>query len=642
MKAIFTLRSIRHKLLAGVLLTTATALLILGTIFIAYDLKDYRNRIVDELITQADLISLGSTAALQFEDRETARQALSSLRLRREISAAAIYDKDGKLFARYYSVPAHIVDIPVQGERQGIEVGSETVRLFRPIYSDQEVVGSVFLLAQSGVSARTVKVMLIFVSIAVLALLASTLLSSWLQARITHPIMEVTELARQVVTERNYDLRARRNSDDEVGFLVDAFNQMLSQIGLRTSELERSNEELSLQIRERTQAQNALRESEYRHRTLITTLSALTWRADANGDFTAAQTAWDSFTGQTPISHSGRGWLQAVHPDDREQINLLWNQVCEESVPFKQVFRLWYAPEQEYRYVNFSAAPLIDSNGRTLEWMGIVDDIHERTQAAEEITRLNAELEHRVRERTAELENANRELESFSYSVSHDLRAPLRSIDGFSQALLEDYGHQLDTTAKDYLDRVRNGAQRMGRLIDDMLNLSRVSRMELVRRPLNLSELATEILANLQSAEPQRQVRIDIDQDLLAYGDTRLLQVALENLLGNAWKYTAKQETSEIRFGQMEIDGQPSFFVSDNGAGFDMKYADRLFTPFQRLHDSREFPGTGVGLATVQRVIRRHGGHIWAESEPGKGSIFYFTLNPAEELKHDTPSDSAG
>jgi light-regulated signal transduction histidine kinase (bacteriophytochrome) len=259
----------------------------------------------------------------------------------------------------------------------------------------------------------------------------------------------------------------------------------------------------------------------------------------------------------------------------------------------------------------------------------IAVDVTERQRAEKEIQNLNRELQSR----NAELTTVNHELESFSYSVSHDLRAPLRAIDGFSAALLQDYQESLDQEARQYLGRIRAGAERMGQLIDDLLKLARTTRQRLTLQTVNLSSLAQEIASHLQELEPQRTAAFIIAPRLKAEGDRGLLRLALENLLGNAWKFTAKQDHARIEFGQQTLGNEKVYFVADNGAGFDMEYADKLFGAFQRLHDQSDFAGTGIGLATVQRIVRRHGGRIWAQSSVGQGAIFYFVLSAqVEEL----------
>ncbi len=273
-----------------------------------------------------------------------------------------------------------------------------------------------------------------------------------------------------------------------------------------------------------------------------------------------------------------------------------------------------------------NASAITDNDGNFTMSRSTVHDITERKKAEEEIRQLNRELEKRVYERTSQLEETNKELEAFSYSVSHDLRAPLRGIDGFSQILLEEYKEKIDTQGQNYLHRVRNAAQRMSQLIDDMLNLSRISRDEMNIQRVDLSLIANEIANELHDSDPKRDVKFIIQNKLIADVDWRLMRIVLENLLGNAWKFTSKQQKAIIEFGIFQKDEKNVYYVRDNGAGFDMKYAQKLFGPFQRLHNVDEYAGTGIGLATVHRIIHRHGGHVWAEGEIKKGTTLFFTI----------------
>ena len=276
-------------------------------------------------------------------------------------------------------------------------------------------------------------------------------------------------------------------------------------------------------------------------------------------------------------------------------------------------------------------APLRDDRGEVSHLVGIIHDITQKKRAAEALERANAALAERVAEREAALSQlaaVNRELEAFSYSVSHDLRQPLRAIDGFSKALLEDYGGELAEDARGYLDRVRAGATRMGELIDDLLALSRLTQVALVRTRVDLSAIAREVLGALRAGTPGREVTTFVEDGLVVDGDAKLLRIVLENLLGNAWKFTGRKPTAhiELRRTPVEGEGPAAFVVRDDGAGFDMTYVAKLFGAFQRLHGSKEFEGTGIGLATVQRIVHRHGGRIWAEAAVGRGAAFHFTL----------------
>lgn len=270
--------------------------------------------------------------------------------------------------------------------------------------------------------------------------------------------------------------------------------------------------------------------------------------------------------------------------------------------------------------------PLLDADGAPYAVCGISTDITIRKRAEQEIKMFNVRLERRVMERTAELEASTKELDAFAYSVSHDLRAPLRSLHGFSQLLLEDYSGQLDETGVAHLRRLQVNATLMAQLLDDLLRLSRTTRVELRRQSIDLTSMAESILEDMAANEPHRNVQVSVAPDLHDDGDLHLVRLALQNLIANAWKFTERQPVAEIAVGSVMQGAHPVFFVRDNGAGFDPRFASKLFEPFQRLHSASDFEGSGIGLAIVQRVFLRHGGNIWAESEPGQGATFFFTM----------------
>lgn len=387
---------------------------------------------------------------------------------------------------------------------------------------------------------------------------------------------------------------------------------------------------------EKSEAQEALLEEKQFTDSVINTLPGVFYLFDENGRYLRWNRNFEIVTGYSV------GEIRKINPLDLfegEEKKLITKQI-------EDVFDLGESSAEAHlvskdgkKTPYFFTGLLFVSGGKNyLVGMGI--DITEIKHAEEEIRKLNEELEKRVIERTEQLEAANnelqrrtvqlealnKELEAFSYSVSHDLRAPLRGIDGFSQALLEDYGPKLNEETKNYLHRIRKSSQRMGQLIDDLLNLSRVTRSAMQHETVDLSELAFAISREIQMTQPEREAEFIIAKGLSVQGDARLLTILLENLLGNAFKFTGKNPYAKIEFGMVEYKGKPVYFLRDNGAGFDMTYADKLFGAFQRLHSQTDFPGTGIGLAIAKRIIHRHGGGIWAEAEINKGAAFYFTL----------------
>jgi len=368
-------------------------------------------------------------------------------------------------------------------------------------------------------------------------------------------------------------------------------------------------------------------------RSILTTLSEGVSIADARGTLLYSSPYADQLFGvggraTAPLQGNSLG---IFHSDEQTPFLVdqlpLWRALKGEEVREVDMFiRNENVPQG--RHVLCQGIPLRDEQGQVIGGMSLVKSVDKARRSEEQKRRkLNEELERRIEERTAQLEFANGELEAFAYSVAHDLRAPLRAITTFSDALTEDCADRLDAMGLDYLRRIRGGTQRMSELIDGILALSRVHRTALVSSQCDLSALARTASEQLQAQYPERTVRFTFQEGLVDWGDPQLLRSVLDNLLGNAWKFTRKRPVAEIEFGATQEQGVRAYFVKDNGAGFEMAYQHKLFGVFQRLHSQAEFEGNGVGLATAQRIIRRHGGRIWGEGQPGQGACFFFTLN---------------
>lgn len=418
--------------------------------------------------------------------------------------------------------------------------------------------------------------------------------------------LKINQLDKPLTLSRRHK---QKGNADELDMVVNAINQMQ---------------------RNMQEAFGALKKSEYRVRLLMDSTAEAIYGIDTNGRCTFANPACLHLLGYDNYAELDNNRMHELihhtYPDGRpypaESCHIYKAAHSGHCVHIDNEV-LWRRDGSSFPAEYWSHPIKKDSQliGAVVTFI----DISERKHAENELKKHHDHLEDLVAERTSELTRINSELEAFSYSVSHDLRAPLRAIDGFAQALQEDYAGQIDDTGKNYLARICAGAQRMENLIDDLLSLSHVSRIEMNRSRVNLSLLAEKAVKKLREIYPQRTVEVKIENNIQAQGDARLLEIVLDNLMANAWKYTSKKQSAQIEFAASRKENKTIYYVKDDGAGFDMQYAAKLFGAFQRLHGN-EFEGTGIGLATVARIIHRHGGEVWANAQPGQGATFYFTL----------------
>ncbi len=621
----FSKRSVRQKLLLVVVATTVAALTLSGVAMMIYDFFTYQQASVADLTTQADILGRASAPALAFDDPKTARESLLLLKARPEISAAAIYTAKGALFASYPPGAAG-ENLPGLPGADGYQIDRSELAVFKRIVDNKEILGTVYLRARHHLLERIGGYFGILSLVMVASLLLAVVLSSWLNSVVTKPILAISGVARQVIEARDFSLRAPKTTEDEIGTLADGFNGMLAEIGRRAEVLEQSNRSLEHEIAERREAEEALRASERRNRTLIAASTSVVWNADGRGFFADEQPSWAAYTGQAPEQYLGLGWRRAFEAGDQAAVEEAWVHALDDPGAFDLEVRLWHEPSKRHRQVSLRGVPVIDAGGGVAEWIGTVTDLDDQRSAERDLRTLNTELEDRVASRTAEFEAANKELESFSYSVSHDLRSPLRAVAGFSKLLWEEHADQLDEEAKRKLGFVQGEAHRMGVLIDDLLAFSRLGRQAMQKGEVDMQAMAGAMYQRLLAQHSGPPVEFRLGMLPHAAGDRVLLDQVWANFLSNALKFSAKREHPVIEVGAVSDEKEHIYFVRDNGAGFDPRYQAKLFGVFQRLHDASEFAGTGVGLALVGRIVNRHGGRVWADGRVDHGATFSFTL----------------
>ena len=600
-------QTIQQKLINVIMITSGAVTLLTCIAFFTYEVLTFRQTTLRQLSTLSKIIPTNSTAALAFDDPKDAGEILAALKAERHIDAACLYDKNGKIFCTY---PPGLSagDFPAFPEDSVFRFEKAFVIGFQPVIQSDQRLGTLYLRSNIEALYERFELYGIIALLIVLgAFIITYILSKGLQQKVSRPILALAETAKIVSTHQDYAVRAKKISDDELGLLTDAFNQMLVRIEKQTE---------------------ALSESEERMRSVLNSAMSAVIVMDVDGKILDWNSRAEKMFGWSREEAITRDLAETIIPHnlrDAHKFGLKHYLATGEAKVFNKLIEIVGLHREGREFPVELSISRVKTND-IVTFCGFVTDITERKRAEEEIKRFNHQLEQMVQERTHELELANKELESFSYSVSHDLRAPLRAIHGYMNIFSEEYSSKFDDEARRLTTIIMNNTQKMGRLIDDLLAFSQLGRKELIKTQTSMSHMVSTICEEQKRMDEERKIEFIIRPLPPAYADVVTIRQLWINLISNAVKYTRHKPEAIIEIGADETDDEIFYHVKDNGAGFDMRYYDKLFGVFQRLHSQKEFEGTGVGLAIVQRIASRHGGRVWAEAKPNEGATFYFSL----------------
>lgn len=608
--------SLRTALILAILLGLLLPATISGVFSIRNDLREAEQELTRYHRRYAETLVLGMQEPLWNLAPETGKPLLDSLMSDERIVRITVTDSSLGMFLttdRPDRRLGHLRSIVLVVSKQGRSVGTVNLEMDDGL---------------DTLHIRNKHQRYLFAVIAQAAI-SLALILFLLHSRILSPLRQLTEQSKKLA---NNDLDSvflwRRQ--DEIGILGQNLEASRKSLKNLMGALEQKNIQLEVDLISRQQIESALLASQNRYRRLVETTSIIPWDANpGEWRFTYVGPQAEALLGYPLSVWYNEGFLSSyLHADDRHLAYQLFTDTLRDGSQFE--CRLLASDGREVWVLLTASTQEDDANRRRLQ--GFIIDITQRKQAELELEKYRTHLEETLESRTRALTATNHELEAFSFSVSHDLRAPLRAIDGFSQVLLEDYSPSLDSNARHYLQRIRSSINVMAGLIDDLLNLSKLSRAELRIQTVNLSEIAQDIAEELNALHVGPEVSLEISPEMYADADPKLIRIVLHNLLDNAWKFSASSPAPHVRFSVSVVNHQQVYFISDNGIGFDMSDANKLFNPFQHLHPQSEHAGSGIGLAIVQRIISRHEGHIWAKATPDEGATFYFTLPAPKKI----------